>query len=176
MLNIQFTSRPADKLKSQCAVATVFSDCRPLKGTAALFDWRLNGRLSRVIEKKRFEGKFGECLLVPSEGRIKSQEILLIGLGDESRFEESQVASLIHFLLETVSQKRVSDFLVSFTDFIGDRFEWRNSIRLLVSKLHNYPFIESVRLCEDEDCVKEARKRHMDFGVNIDVSFESFSS
>ncbi len=176
MLQIQFTSKPFDKLKSQCAIATVFSDCKPLAGSAALLDWRLNGRISRLMLKEKFEGNFGESLLLPSEGRIKSKEILLLGLGPKKHFDEAQIASLISLVLDIIGKKRVPDFLISFEDFILDRFEWRNSVRLVASKLHDYPVIETVRLCESDDCVREARRRHMDFGFNVDVTFETQST
>lgn len=176
MLQVYFTSRPVDKLKAECIIATAFSDQRPLHGTAALLDWRLNGRLSRYILKHRFSGEFGESLLMPGEGRVKSQEIILVGLGRLDQFNESHIAPAIQLLLDKVAKKRVKDFLLSLTEIIPDRFEWRNSVRLLVSKIQDYPVIETVRLCETEDCVKDARRRHMDFGFNIDVSFETVLS
>lgn len=113
---------------------------------------------------------------MPSEGRMKAKDILVLGLGDRNVFGESHVAAFIQFLLDKLSNIRTSDFMISFSDIITDRFEWRNSVRLLVSKLHDYSNIESVRLCETEECVKDAKRRHMDFGMNIDVSFESFTS
>ena len=81
MLHVKFTSKPFDKLETQCAVVTSFADSRPLKGNAALLDWRLNGRLSRILLNRRFSGDFKEALLLPSEGRIRSREILFLGLG-----------------------------------------------------------------------------------------------
>lgn len=171
-MHIKFTSRPFDKLKTQCAVITVFSDIRPLQGNAALLDWRMNGRFSRILRKNRFEGQFQESLIMPSEGRVGPKEVMVLGLGAQKEFNEYHVTNLIQTVLDKVAHKKVSDFLISFSDALVDRFEWRNSIRLLVSKLHDYPSIETVFLNEPEDCVKDARKRHMDFGMNIEVSYE----
>ena len=176
MLHIKFTSRAFDKLITQCVVITTFSDLRPFKGNAALLDWRLNGRLSQIMIKNRFEGNFGEMLLLPAEGRIKSHEIIVLGLGVKNDFHESHVNKFVTFLLETIAQKKVSDFLVCLSDVIADRFEWRNTVRLLVSKLHDFPVIENIQLCEPEDCVRDAKKRHMDFGMNVEVSFETNSA
>lgn len=176
MLEIQFTSKPVDKIPAKVIVATVFSDVRPFHGTAALLDWRLNGRLSKLAQKHKFTGAFRESLLLPSEGRIKSSEIMLIGLGAYDSFNESYVAAYVQYLLKTMASKHADDFLVSFTDFIADRFEWRNSVRLLVSRLRDYPIIQKVRLCESEDCVREARRRQMDFGLNVGVSFDTLAA
>lgn len=171
MLHIKFTDKPFDKLKTECAVITLFSDKIPFGGNAALLDWRFNGRLSQIFSKHRFSGKFQEALLMPSEGRVKSKSILVLGLGTYSQFYESDISSFTDFLLKTLSQKRVGDFIVSFSDIFRDLFEWRNNIRLLVSKLYDYQF-ESIFLCEPKDCIQDAKKRHMDFGSNVDVSFE----
>ncbi|MDO8518793.1 MAG: M17 family peptidase N-terminal domain-containing protein [Deltaproteobacteria bacterium] len=175
MLQVKFTSRPFDKLETQCAVVTSFSDSRPLKGNAALLDWRLNGRLSRILSSKKFSGDFKEALLLPSEGRIKSREILFLGLGTGASFTESSLSPFSHFILEKMAQKKVSDFMISFSDILSDRFEWRNSVRLLVSKLHDFPGLQTLYLCETEECVKDAKRRHMDFGMNVDVSFETLT-
>ena len=173
MLHVKFTSKPFDKLDAQCAVVTSFADCRPLKGNAALLDWRLNGRLSRILIGRRFRGDFREALLLPSEGRIKSREILFLGLGDRASFGEASVSPFSRFVLEKVAQKKVSSFMISFSDIIADRFEWRNSVRLLVSQLHDFPGVEVLYLCETDECVKDAKRRHMDFGMNVEVSFET---
>lgn len=157
-------------------VITSFADCRPLKGNAALLDWRLNGRLSRILMKNRFRGDFKEALLLPSEGRIRSREILFLGLGDQAVFNEASLSPFSHFVLEKLAQKKVTHFMISFSDIIRDRFEWRNSVRLLVSKLHDFPGMEVLTLCETEECVKDAKRRHMDFGMNVEVSFETLSS
>ncbi|MBX7147869.1 hypothetical protein K1X76_02185 [bacterium] len=173
MLHIKFTSKPFDKLTSSSAVLTLFSDKKPLPGCAALVDWRLNGRLSKMIVKNRFVAEPGEILLLPTEGRLKAKEIMVFGMGPSYEFNESHISHFTQFLLGTLSRKKVSDFMVSYSDMIVDRFEWRNSVRLLVSKLHDFPGFESVNLCESEDCVRDAKKRHMDFGMNVDVSFDA---
>ena len=176
MLHIKFTARPFDKIETRCAVVTVYSDFRPLKGISSLIDWRLNGRLSQILKANRFQGGFGECLLMPSEGRIRAPEILVIGLGPQSIFNESHVGAATQLFLEKMAQKKIADFMVSYSDFITDRFEWRNSVRLLVSRLHDFDGIEAVNLCEPDDCVRDAKRRHMDFGASVNVTFETVSS
>lgn len=173
MINIKFTSRPFDKLKTKCAVVTSFSDQLPFCANAALVDWRLNGRLSRFCQQKRFKCDFEETLLMPSEGRVLAEQIIFLGLGEKARFDEAKVSHLIQYLLSMLAKKGASEFMVSFCDIVSDRFEWRNSIRLMVSKLLDYSKMETVYLCESEDCVRDAKKRHMDFGMNVDVSFET---
>ncbi len=174
-MEIKLTSRAFDKIDTQSAVVTLYTDMRPLFGVPALVDWRLNGRLSKILIKHRFEGEVGEVLLLPAEGRVKAKDILVLGLGLKTQFNESHLGRFIQCMLEKLVQKNVVEFVVSFSDFIPDRFEWRNAVRLLASKLHDFPTIQTVYLCEPEEYIRDARRRHMDFGMNIQIAFDLVS-
>ena len=70
-------------------VVTFFSDERPLRGAAGLADWRLCGRLSRLIKNKRLSGESGEALLMPPPGgRLSFRLMVLFGLGPSRGFDE----------------------------------------------------------------------------------------
>lgn len=66
--------------------AGVFENDRPLHGSAGLLDWRLAGRLSRLILDRKFLGSFMEMVLMVPEGRFSGTKILVEGLGASSRF------------------------------------------------------------------------------------------
>jgi hypothetical protein len=73
-------------------VLPFFSDERPLRGAAGLCDWRLCGRLSRLLQTSRVAGKLGESTLYPPNvsgaKRLPFQRLLLVGLGAADRFDE----------------------------------------------------------------------------------------
>ncbi len=64
-----------------------FADERPLRGAAGLCDWRLCGRLSRLLVAGRIGGNFGETTLLPAQ-RLPFTKLLLFGLGPADRFDE----------------------------------------------------------------------------------------
>jgi len=64
----------------------VAEDERPLRGTAGYVDWRLCGKLSRILIERFFTGVSGDCLLVPSGGRIAMDRIFTVGIGSQSAF------------------------------------------------------------------------------------------
>ena len=68
----------------------VGQDERPLRGTAGYVDWRLCGALSRVLLQGFFIGAQGDCLLIPSEGRIAMSRIFALGTGTGERFGRSR--------------------------------------------------------------------------------------
>jgi cytosol aminopeptidase family protein len=69
-------------------VLPFFADERPLRGAAGLCDWRLCGRLSRMLQSSRVGGKWGEVTLYPPGKRLPFARLLLVGLGAADRFDE----------------------------------------------------------------------------------------
>ncbi len=70
-------------------VAPFFSDERPLRGTGGLADWRLCGRLSRLLAAGRVTGALGETTLLPS-ARLSFGKVVLYGLGPSEGFDEAR--------------------------------------------------------------------------------------
>ena len=89
-------------------VTGFFLDERPLKGSSGLVDWRLNGRLSRLIIEKRLTGEWKETILIPSEGRVIPRTILLLGLGRVKEYSYPRLRELSPFLLETLQKLNIS--------------------------------------------------------------------
>lgn len=173
MLKVHFSPKPIDKHKIECVIIPVFADQKPLKGAAALIDWRLNTRLSALLANQKFLGLKKEMLLMPSEGRIFAEQILVVGLGKKEQFDEAGINEFIENLALCLSAKKSQGLLLSLSEIIPDRFEWRNSVRLLTSKLGRCQNLESIYFVEPDSCVADAKKRQMDFGPNIDVFFDS---
>jgi hypothetical protein len=68
----------------------IFADQRPLRGPAGLLDWRLCGRLSRLLRRGRLSGEYGEALLMPAVGRLPMPRVLLLGVGAQRDFGEER--------------------------------------------------------------------------------------
>ena len=79
-----------DESVRDCLVLPVFKDDRPLRGAAGLADWRLCGRLSRLIKAERASGEAGEETLVVGRGgwlRLPEELLARAGIGDRARAE-----------------------------------------------------------------------------------------
>lgn len=94
-------------------VLPFFADERPLRGAAGLCDWRLCGRLSRLLQSSRVVGKFGETTLYPplarGSRRLPFQRLLLVGLGAADRFDEKtarEASRLIADKMKRLGQER----------------------------------------------------------------------
>jgi hypothetical protein len=64
-------------------ILSFFVDERPLRGVAGLADWRLCGRLSRLLKAGRLRGARDEVTLLPPAGRrLPFHRLMLLGLGE----------------------------------------------------------------------------------------------
>jgi Cytosol aminopeptidase family, N-terminal domain len=85
-----------DGAAADALVLTFFSDERPLRGAAGLVDWRLCGRLSRLIKAGRLDGGPDEVTLVPPAGaRLPFPRIFVFGLGSSEGFDERRFKSAV---------------------------------------------------------------------------------
>lgn len=77
------TGNPAglDGLVVDALMLPLYEQRRQPLGVAGFVDWRLSGRLARMIKRGTFEGRDGESVLTSPMGRVGAQRIFLFGLG-----------------------------------------------------------------------------------------------
>ncbi len=172
MIELTLTSRSIDEIPAQLALVTTFEDVRPLKGSAGLVDWRLNGKLSRFFIQNKMKGSKGEALLMPARGRIDSTELLVLGMGPRTAIHEADTPQVINSIVEKLLMKRSNSFCLSVSDLIPGMFEWRNAVRLFMSMISGRGEDMSVTLVEDRAYIEDAKKRHMDFAFDVKVNYE----
>jgi hypothetical protein len=102
-----------DALECDLLVTGIFQDERPIKGTSGWLDWRLNGRLSRLVMDKKLTGDWKETTLVPSGRRITPRMILLLGLGRTKEYSTLRLRELFAHALETIKNLRSSSICLS---------------------------------------------------------------
>ncbi len=98
-----------DQEKGGDLVLSFFKDERPLRGAAGLADWRLCGRLSKLLRKKRLEGSESEVLLLPPGRRLPFERVLVFGLGERRGYGVSEYrrdATVIAGVLQKAGSKR----------------------------------------------------------------------
>ena len=73
--------RRVDTLNFDAIVLPVFQEKAQLLGVAGLIDWRLCGRLSRLLIEEQFEGRKEEVILLSYASKIGQKNLFLYGLG-----------------------------------------------------------------------------------------------
>jgi len=137
-------------------VLPFFVDERPLRGAAGLCDWRLCGRLSRMLQSSRVAGKWGEVTLYPPGKRLPFQRLLLVGLGAADRFDEKaahEVSRLIADKMRKLKQPRYA--LVPPGRSTG-RLSARRALEIYLAELHDTDASADVLVVESVAGQKEA--------------------
>lgn len=76
-----------DRIDGDILVIPVSPPLMPLGGIASAVDWRLNSIISHTIAEERFNGHSGSLLLIPSNNKINSRFVLLVGFGKNFKNE-----------------------------------------------------------------------------------------
>jgi len=83
-LLLELDASPLERMTADVAAVPLFSTDRPLRGAAGRADWRLQGRLSRLLAEGRLSGARGEAVLVESGGPVAARYLLALGLGSRA--------------------------------------------------------------------------------------------
>lgn len=112
MIAYDFVSASAqnmDELQTELIVLPFFSDERPLSGAAGLIDWRLCGALSRKLMAGYLDGHFGEKALVTTRPKLKSEGVLLVGLGASTVFDAGVAERACALIANALTESKVSN-------------------------------------------------------------------
>lgn len=162
-MEVIISSEPIDRQECPLVEAGFFEDERPLKGPAGLLDWRLNGAISREIINGRITGRFKETIIIPSNGRIQSPKVLLIGLGPTGRISYPKLREISAHLLDTLLKINVLHFCCSIPHSKPYPLECSKAVEVWVEgvadalELHDMPGGEmKMRVVEENRWIDEA--------------------
>ena len=108
-----------DELSASCLVLTCFADDRPLRGLTGLVDWRMNGQLSRLMQRDFIDGHFQEAMLSPVGGRLPFERLLLVGMGKRSDFNTQRFEDTCRFCFTTLLKLPTLDFAMCLPGRVG---------------------------------------------------------
>jgi hypothetical protein len=83
------TLEAIDQAAAESLCLFIGADERPLTGLAGLADWRLQGRLSRLLRSGALTGEAGEAVLTPPGSRLGFRKLFLFGLGPAGQNEDA---------------------------------------------------------------------------------------
>ncbi len=140
----------------EALVLPFFADERPLRGAAGLCDWRLCGRLSRLLQGGRLDGKFAEATLYPPGRRLPFSRLVLFGLGPGDGFDEKRAREAARKILDVVARLNVKRYAVAPPGRSTGRLSARRAIELYLDEAHAAARTEEVVVVESVAGQKEA--------------------
>ena len=138
--------RDLERARGEALTLGVFQDERPLRGLAGLLDWRLCGRLSRLISEDVFSGGYGETMLLPSHGRLAFEKVFVHGLGTKADFDLDRLESVIGVMLGTLARAHARSSALSLPG--RGLFDRTEAMAQLLRVADDYPDIDELCLAE----------------------------
>lgn len=99
-----------DESARDTLVLPVFRDDRPLRGAAGLADWRLCGRLSRLLKANKANADAGETMMLPPGRRLRFSRVMWFGLGDAKGYSDDRFRKDLTWILGVVKQAGATDW------------------------------------------------------------------
>lgn len=121
-----------DETSRDCLVLPVFRDDRPLRGAAGLADWRLCGRLSRLIKANRATGDEGETMLLPPGRRLRWKRVMWFGLGDAKGYSDDRFRKDVGWIRDVVKGAGASDWSMQAPGRASGMIGARRAVELML--------------------------------------------
>lgn len=121
-----------DEVARDALVLPVFKDDRPLRGAAGLADWRMCGRLSKLVKSQRAHAEAGETLMLPPGRRLRFARVLWFGLGDAKGYSDERFRKDVAWILEVAKTARVTDWAFQMPGRASGLIGARRAIEILL--------------------------------------------
>jgi Cytosol aminopeptidase family, N-terminal domain len=122
----------------EALVLPFFADERPLRGAAGLCDWRLCGRLSRLLARGKVSGAWQETTLYPpnsaSGRRLPFPRLVLFGLGPSSEFDEPRARDAARAILAVIERLAVKRYALAPPGRSTGRLSARRALELYLAE------------------------------------------
>jgi Cytosol aminopeptidase family, N-terminal domain len=123
-----------DEAKRDALVLPVFKDDRPLRGAAGLADWRMCGRLSRLVKGNKATAEQGESLLLPPGRRLPFARVFWFGLGDAKGYSDERFKKDVKWILDVITKAGISDWAVQLPGRASGLIGARRAIEIVLDE------------------------------------------
>lgn len=152
--------------KGRTLVLSAFDDERPLRGAAGLADWRMCGRLSRVLLAGRVSGEHKETMLLPAGPRLPFAAILWFGLGGSADYAEARFSDDLRWMSKVLDAAKLSAIALQLPGRATGRIGARRALELLLATWDQRDeTARQVAIVEDAAGQKEAGDLLRQYGV-----------
>jgi hypothetical protein len=121
-----------DEATRDTLVLPVFKDDRPLRGAAGLADWRLCGRLSRLLKAARATAEAGETMMLPSGRRLRFRRVIWFGLGDAKGYTDDRFRADLSWIRGVVTSAGATDWALQAPGRASGLIGARRAVELIL--------------------------------------------
>ena len=109
-LDLRFSTRSLDDLWCKAIAAFVFRDFKVSTGIVSKINEKMADSLSDLVSKNIFKGERDENCLLASQDMLRSDKVLLYGLGEQKEFNTKILESRVKELSDTLDKLGVNEF------------------------------------------------------------------
>ena len=135
-----------DEAAHDALLLPIFSDERPLRGAAGLADWRLCGKLSRLVHANRASADSGETIMLPPGRRLKFTRLLWFGLGDARAYNDERFRKDLTWILTVVRKAGITEWVTQAPGRASGLIGARRAIEIMLEEPamadHNVTLLE----------------------------------
>jgi hypothetical protein len=124
MIKLILSSRPVDQQPSELIAVGLFQDGRPLRSEAGFLDRSMGGMISARLSAGFMTGQLGERTLIPTNGRVRAEKMLFLGLGERAAFSYGRIREFIEHVVAASRGLQVQDVALALPDTDGLGLEW----------------------------------------------------
>ena len=124
-------------LNVESLVITLREGRRQPRGIAGAIDWRLNGRLSRLLLEEQFLGRSGERLLTPGGHPLRADRLFVFGVGDGAP-NYTELAKV----LAGAHARRVAIGTTADADAVEEASAWFGALRTFCDEFEEVVILE----------------------------------
>jgi len=110
----------------------VFKSDRPLRGAAGLVDWRLCGKLSRLVRSNRATGDAGETMMLPPGRRLRFKKVLWFGLGETKGYSDERFKKDITWIADVIAKAGITEFMLQLPGRASGVIGARRAVELIL--------------------------------------------
>jgi len=143
--------RRLDQLRCDVLALSLFAGERPLRGAAGLVDWRLCGRLSRLVAAGRVVGAAGETTLLPPRPRLPFDKLLLLGLGEPADFDEAAYARALRQTFAALASMKTHSLAIALPGRATGAIEPDKAVTALLDLASEAEQQDDIVLIEDAE-------------------------
>jgi hypothetical protein len=134
-MNIHIYRGHIEELASDLMILPFFSNERPLKSITGLIDWRLNGKLSKLIMSNIANGSYNEKIMFAPHSKIKISNFLLFGLGIVEEFSLSFFEDSLSQIFSSIEKLNVNNFAIPIGKFMLKDVSLKETAGIFLMKL-----------------------------------------
>jgi hypothetical protein len=143
-----------DKLKNVNDAALClfnFEEKEPLRGITGLVDWRLLGKLSKLIIDDFFYGKQNETLLFLPGNRLPVQYVIVMGLGKKKDLTKQTASNALSNMIVKTEQLKARQIIMTLPGRTHDLFSPKEATLIFLSLLNDNNIDIPITLIDTND-------------------------